>query len=1129
MKNGLRTTATSFPLDMPGEEKRADTVFLSFTPLLPESHTSVEDLKRVIDSFTTVFQHHPTPMWVFDRESLKILAVNDAAVQEYGYDHTEFLNMTIADIQAEGDGVNRLQVPGREQPGDPFPGYSRHRFKNGGTIDVHVTTQEIDWGECRAIFMTAKDISDYFIMEARLGKLNRLYTILQEINHAIIRQRALPEIFKQICCLVVEKGIFDLSWISLVDPDLDGGLRVTACAAESSTMMEKVKIKPGIPGADVGPYFQKAAAVSPIINNNIAHGCSEEIFVGGLCDCDINSYAILPLLVNGEIRGTLNLFSHHAGIIDEQEKDLLLEMAEDVAFAMDQADREHRRQVAEIDLEEKTAELDRYFESNLDMLCIADTDGYFHRLNPEWEKTLGYPMAELEGMRFLDLVHPEDIQPTLDAISSLRDQHEVLNFTNRYRCKDGSYRWIEWRSFPSGDIIYASARDITAHMQAEENLRRSQRQFKAFIELFPGPAFIKDHERRFQYISSEYVDAYHIPTEDWIGHTMEELVQSPYIDQIRMDDEKVLSSGQPYIFENNTDPVKPARGRWLLTTLFPLTDDSGGVGLGGFSIDVTDLKKREKEIQILFELTTALRSHQTREEIIAVVCATVRQALDADSGQIILPDAERKNFIISGVDGHVSTSLGFRFPIGEGMSSWVWKTGQTYVSEDYASDIHHSQRLDEKDLTGPSIFTPLRSEEDLIGVLFVSRLRAPDVLKFNPEEVRMFMAIGEIAGSALRRADLYTDALRRLNHVQALRNIDLAIAGDMDLPLTLDLMLKEIRTELDVDAADILFLDDDSETLKFAAGSGFKTNLIEKESVRLGEGLAGEAALERAMKYSHHLASEPGFLRSDLRLAEGFEVYYAAPMISKGRLLGILEVFHRSTHPTMEEWMDLFNSMAGRAAIAVENTNLISDLQESNKVLRQAYDATILGWSRAMDLRDEETEGHTQRVTEMTLNLSRAMGISEEELVHVRRGALLHDMGKLGVPDRILRKPGPLTEEEWVIMRCHPLYTYDMLSPIEFLRPSLDIPFYHHERWDGTGYPGGLKGEDIPLPARIFAVVDVFDALTSNRPYRPAWSREKTLEHIRQGSGSHFDPAVVELFMKMMDKPTPDPFSLFGG
>ena len=167
-----------------------------------------------------------------------------------------------------------------------------------------------------------------------------------------------------------------------------------------------------------------------------------------------------------------------------------------------------------------------------------------------------------------------------------------------------------------------------------------------------------------------------------------------------------------------------------------------------------------------------------------------------------------------------------------------------------------------------------------------------------------------------------------------------------------------------------------------------------------------------------------------------------------------------------------------------------------------------------MDIRDQETEGHTQRVTEMTVRLAEIMRISDEKIVHIRRGALLHDIGKLGVPDTILLKPGKLTDEEWVIMRKHPQVAYDMLLPIDYLRPALDIPYCHHEKWDGTGYPRGLKGENIPLAARLFAIVDVWDALCSNRPYRPAWTKEKALEYIQAGAGSHFEPQIVKLFVE---------------
>jgi len=196
------------------------------------------------------------------------------------------------------------------------------------------------------------------------------------------------------------------------------------------------------------------------------------------------------------------------------------------------------------------------------------------------------------------------------------------------------------------------------------------------------------------------------------------------------------------------------------------------------------------------------------------------------------------------------------------------------------------------------------------------------------------------------------------------------------------------------------------------------------------------------------------------------------------------------------------------------NTALYNDLQLSNQELKDSYETTLEGWSHALDLRDKDTEGHTLRVTELTLQIARAMSFTPEQLIHVRRGALLHDIGKMGVPDTILHKPGPLTEEEWQIMRRHPELAVDLLTPIKHLAPALDIPRCHHEKWDGTGYPKKLKGEQIPLAARIFAVVDVYDALTSDRPYRIAWPKEQVLEYIRVHSGTHFDPAVVDVFLK---------------
>jgi putative nucleotidyltransferase with HDIG domain len=241
-------------------------------------------------------------------------------------------------------------------------------------------------------------------------------------------------------------------------------------------------------------------------------------------------------------------------------------------------------------------------------------------------------------------------------------------------------------------------------------------------------------------------------------------------------------------------------------------------------------------------------------------------------------------------------------------------------------------------------------------------------------------------------------------------------------------------------------------------------------------------------------------------------------LIAKGQLQGVLETFNRRPMGGGEEQTEFLETLATQAAIAIDNSQLFSDLQRSNFELEMAYDATIEGWSRALELRDLETEGHTLRVTDMTIQLAQEMGVKSADLIHVRRGALLHDIGKMAVPDRILLKPGKLLEDEWEIMKQHTVYAYEMLRPIEFLRPAIDIPYCHHERWDGVGYPRQLKGKQIPLFARLFAVADVWDALTSERPYRKAWTEEEAFEHIVSNADKHFDPQVVELFQMLRSR-----------
>jgi PAS domain S-box-containing protein/putative nucleotidyltransferase with HDIG domain len=358
----------------------------------------------------------------------------------------------------------------------------------------------------------------------------------------------------------------------------------------------------------------------------------------------------------------------------------------------------------------------------------------------------------------------------------------------------------------------------------------------------------------------------------------------------------------------------------------------------------------------------------------------------------------------------------------------------------------------------------------------------------------------------------------QLQRLAALHSIDAAISSSLDLRVTLDIIVEEMLRQLRVDAASILLLNPYLQLFEYAAGRGFRTRVPQQTKLPLGRDYAGRAALERRAIHVPNLAdADSDYIRALLRSGERFVSYYAAPLIAKGEIKGVLQVFHRTALQPSQEWLDFLQTLAAQTAIAIDNMSLFDTLQRSNIELALAYDTTLEGWSRALERRDRETQGHTLRVADLAVRLAKALGVRDAELPNIRRGALLHDIGKMGIPDSILLKPGPLSDEEWDIMKQHPTFAYELLSPITYLQPALDIPYCHHEHWNGLGYPRGLAGEEIPLAARIFAVVDVWDALLSERPYRTAWTEEDTRVHIASLAGAQFDPRIVKTFLELED------------
>ncbi|MBK8783830.1 MAG: GAF domain-containing protein [Anaerolineales bacterium] len=523
--------------------------------------------------------------------------------------------------------------------------------------------------------------------------------------------------------------------------------------------------------------------------------------------------------------------------------------------------------------------------------------------------------------------------------------------------------------------------------------------------------------------------------------------------------------------------------------------------------------RRAQEFASLYETSNALSAETDLETMLKVIVANAKKLLSGASSGMYLYLPATNELELTKMDTDAYLKVGTRLQMGEGVAGVVAQTRKPLRIDDYSVWEGRSEKYNNY-IIRAVLEVPMLYGGELIGVLTVDEIGDSD-RKFTEADERLLSLFASQAAGALHSARLRDEALHRLQHLQTLRTIDKAITSSLDLGITLNILLTHVNTQLEVDAASVLLLHKHEQSLKFSAGKGFRTRLIEGAEVHLNDEFAGRSVMERRIiqiSDPTQISNNPSF--AHFWAEEGFKSYVCVPLISKGEVKGVMEVYLRSKFTPGDEWLDFLETLAGQAAITIDNTQMFDNVQRVNMELAIAYEATIEGWSRALDLRDKETEGHTQRVTELTMILAKAVGIKDSELQHIRRGALLHDIGKMGISDHILLKKGKLTRKEWEIMSTHPGLAYQMLQPIAYLRNALDIPYCHHEKWDGTGYPRGLKGEQIPLVARLFSLADVWDALTSARPYRKAWTKKKALTYIKQQSGKHFDPQLVEIFLR---------------
>jgi len=717
---------------------------------------------------------------------------------------------------------------------------------------------------------------------------------------------------------------------------------------------------------------------------------------------------------------------------------------------------------------------------------------------------------------YLKHVHPEDLDLLAEAFHrAIAQPGTVQEVTFRFFLDPNDpsqWRWLKHSLYYDEEARHLTGytQDVTEEKARERALRESEALFRTLAETAPA-LILMWQEERLTFANEEAVRL--------TGYTREELASRPIWEFVHPADRNLVRERGLARLRGENPPsrytfrilTKEGEVRWLDYSAARV-EIGGKPAIMGVGLDITEAKERELALEAFAQVSVALRQSEDLKEMMEAALEATLKSLEAPVGSILLYDADTCRLEEAASRGWLKEIPTPDTLAEEGLVARAFR-GEVVVSQDLKHDprVHPGvQPLVPEGWSG--VVAPLLAGKESVGALTVAwpHPRTP-----TPAEVERVLLLAEAIGNAVRRASLRRKLARRVEQLEALRAVDQAIAASLDLDPTLEVFFNQVM-RLPLDAAALFLYNPREKTLELRGLRGFYTPMKGvPHRLLLGQGHIGQAALSGETVFVPDLTQDPG-ADAQFTLREGLVAEKAYPLFAKGRLLGVLAVFTRRPWDLSPEEEEFLEALIGQGAVALDNALTFQELLKSQRELEAAYDLTLWGWAKAVELRDQETAGHTERVTELTLRLARALGVPEEDLEHIRRGAILHDVGKIGIPDSILLKPGPLTEEEWAVMKKHPVYAYEWLSGIPFLKKALEIPYCHHERWDGSGYPRGLKGLEIPLSARIFAVVDVYDALTSDRPYRKAWPREKALAYIQEQAGKQFDPEVVEAFLRLV-------------
>jgi len=761
-------------------------------------------------------------------------------------------------------------------------------------------------------------------------------------------------------------------------------------------------------------------------------------------------------------------------------------------------------------------------DPSLEAVCRVAADELVSAMEfPEF--TVG--VVELAGVCSAENGFPEDCVNVLEV--PIQGHDERYGRVAVYYLEEKTYDLSEKK-----DLLYQIAERLALWYErqlAQEKLKESEKRFRNAFDDAPYPIMIHAVDGEIISINNAWTKTSGYGPEDLLnlsewtrkalgekGDEVNSNIEEGYESEVQLDEQEFTiktKSGENRIWQFTSAPLGTLPdGRQMAITM---------------ARDVTDQTQAELEKERYYDRMMALReidqvisSILDLDNVLDLITSELGKIVDFDSLAVMLLDRNNMLEIIAcrGLE-YPDQVIGLKFPSEPGYPNYEVVEKKIPAAFDNVSDVF--PLFTQPPAAGTStritswLGVPLVSQDEVIGMFTVDRWF--EVKSFSDEDILIATQFANRAAIAISNAQLYEKTISQLKKLELLRKIDSTITSSVDLEEALMFILRQITEGLNVDAASVMLYDSETQKLGMEIAVGFRSEIRSDVKINLGQGYSGKVAMQRESLFIPEINHSGDGFKYPVNLSdEGIISYYGLPLIAKGKLKGVLQIFHRSKLDPDEDWFDFARTLSGQAAIAVDNLSLFGELGTANQELISAYDATIEGWAHALEIRDQETEGHSRRVVELTLEVARVFDFDKEALVHIRRGVLLHDIGKMGIPDRILHKPGPLDGDEWDVMHRHPDFAFQMLKDIVYLEPALDIPHYHHERWDGSGYPDGLRDEEIPLVARIFAVVDAWDALSSDRPYRDAWPREKTIAYLKEQAGKQFDPEVVSIFLEIV-------------